>query len=227
MGNIWYIENVDVYSLLCPHKLAAYREQHEFAVYAAGQVIYLEYDTAQTLYLIAEGSVKILTYSPDGEERIKSILSTGEVFGEMALFGAEQRKECAVALKNNTLLCPLRVETLHELMREYKPLSVWVYKRIGWKMKKIERRIELLLFKDAPTRLREFLKDLALESGVAQGNDTLVRHPYTQQNIADLIGVTRSTLNILLSELRNTGEIDFKRGEILLKNFSLPKANVR
>jgi CRP/FNR family transcriptional regulator, cyclic AMP receptor protein len=221
MANLWFLEQEDLYSLLCPHKMAAYAATHAFVRFGKDDVIYLERDDARRMYLIAEGCVKIVQYSPDGTERVKAILGKGEVFGEMALFGADERNECAIALRERTLLCPMTVETMQNLMRDYQPFSLRIYKLIGWKIRKIERRLELLLFKDSHTRLVEFLKDLALERGVEQESVVVIHHFYTQQNIADLLGMSRPTLNLLFNELREAGVLDFKRGEIILNNVEM------
>jgi CRP-like cAMP-binding protein len=218
MSALWYIENVDMYTLLCPHKLAEYSKNHHFKIFCKEDVIYWEEDAASNIYLIAEGKVKIVVYGESGEERIKAILGKGELFGEMALFGAEKRRECAVAIDTNTVLCPMSAETMNTLMRDYKDFALGIRKLIGWKLQKIERRMEILLFKDAETRLREFIKDLASERGQNRGETVLIKHIYTQQNIADLIGLARPTLNQLFNDLRSQGALDFKRGEICIKN---------
>jgi CRP/FNR family cyclic AMP-dependent transcriptional regulator len=217
MSSFWYIENVDMYTLLCPHKFAEYSATHVFKRFAKEEVIYWQEDSAATIFLIAEGKVKIAAVSDSGEERIKAILGKGELFGEMALFGEEKRRECAIALETTTI-CPMSVETMNNLMRDYQDLALGVRKLIGWKLQKIERRMEILLFKDAETRLKEFIKDLARESGRELGGNILVKHIFTQQNIADLIGVARPTLNLLFNDLRSAEALDFKRGEIVIKN---------
>jgi CRP/FNR family cyclic AMP-dependent transcriptional regulator len=218
MSALWYIENVDMYTLLCPHKFAEYSKNHQFKSFGKEDVIYWEEDAASSIYLIAEGKVKIVVYGENGEERIKAILGKGELFGEMALFGAEKRRECAVAIDTNTVLCPMSAETMNNLMRDYKDFALGIRKLIGGKLQKIERRMEILLFKDAETRLREFIKDLASESGQKRGETVIIKHIYTQQNIADLIGLARPTLNQIFNDLRAQGALDFKRGEICIKN---------
>lgn len=217
MSAVWYIENVDMFEILCPHKFAEYSANHTFKEYFKGEVIYWEGDSAQTVYLIANGKVKITAVGESGEERIKAILGKGELFGEMVLFGEEKRMECAVSLEQCTTLCLMSAETLNTLMRDYKDFALGIRKLIGWKLRKIERRMEILLFKDAETRLKEFIKDLAKENAREQGYRLLVRHIYTQQNIADLIGIARPTLNLIFNDLRASGALNFKRGEIIVK----------
>lgn len=80
----------------------------------------------------------------------------------------------------------------------------------------------MLLFKDTKTRLKEFIKELAEEFGYENRvtKDTIIRHPYTQKELATLIGTSRPTLNVLLHELQTDGFLRFTRKEItLLKSF--------
>ena len=76
------------------------------------------------------------------------------------------------------------------------------------------------MFKDAKTRLMEFLDDLCTEYGYdcEKSGDHIINHPYTQKDIASLIGTSRPTLNILLNELKEENKIDFNRKEIRIYN---------
>jgi len=73
------------------------------------------------------------------------------------------------------------------------------------------------LFKDAKTRLLEFLDELCEEHGVSckETGGTLVEHPYTQKDIANLIGTSRPTLNLIMNEIKDEGLIEFKGKKIL------------
>ena len=95
-----------------------------------------------------------------------------------------------------------------------------VYKFIGFRFQKLERRLQLLLFKDAKTRLEEFLKELCDEYGYdcKETDAHIINHPYTQKDIASLIGISRPTLNILLNELKEENRIDFNRKQITIKS---------
>ena len=80
----------------------------------------------------------------------------------------------------------------------------------------MERRLKLLIFKDTKTRLLEFLEDLCGEYGhdCEKTGDKVIEHPYTQKDIASLIGTSRPTLNIMMNELKEENVIDFSRKEI-------------
>ncbi|APY07512.1 transcriptional regulator [Winogradskyella sp. J14-2] len=216
MNTVWILEDVNLFNLLCPHKFKKYKACHDFDAYKKSDYIYFEEDAANKVYLIEKGKVKIGYYNEDGTEVIKAILKKGELFGEKAILGEEKRDEFAQSLDNNTSICPVAVDTMHALMRDNKTFSLKIYKFIGFKFKKLERRLQLLLFKDSKTRLLEFLNELCTDYGYdcEKTGDHIINHPYTQKDIASLIGVSRPTLNILMNELKEADVIDFNRRQI-------------
>ena len=216
MQTVWFFEDVNLFKILCPHKFKAYKSAHEFDSYKKKDYIYFEEDSANKVYLIEKGKVKIGYYTEAGDEIVKAILTRGELFGEKAILGEAKRDEFAQSVDNNTSICQIGVQTMHDLMRDNQSFSFKVYKFIGLKFKRLERRLQLLLFKDAKTRLMEFLDELCTEYGYncQQTGDHVIKHPYTQKDIASLIGTSRPTLNILLNELKEDKFLDFSRKEI-------------
>ena len=216
MRSLWFFEDVKLFKVLCPHKLKAYKTSHDFNIYKKKDYIYFEEDSANKIYLIEKGKVKIGYYNENGDEIVKAILAKGELFGEKAILGDNVRDEFAQSIDNSTSICPIGVNAMHNLMRDNQTFSFKVYKFIGFKFKKLERRLQLLLFKDAKTRLVEFLNELCSDYGYdcTETGDHIIKHPYTQKDIASLIGTSRPTLNILLNELKEENYIYFNRNEI-------------
>ncbi|WP_366140149.1 Crp/Fnr family transcriptional regulator [uncultured Tenacibaculum sp.] len=219
MRALWYFEEVNLFKILCPHKYSEYKAGHEFNSYKKSDYIYFEDDAATKLYLIDEGKVKIGYYTEEGEEVIKAILTKGELFGEKAILGIEKRNEFAQSIDNQTLICPVAKDTMHDLMRDNASVSFKIYKFIGLRMKKLERRLQLLLFKDTKTRLLEFFKDLCEDYGYEcpDNGDHVIKHPYSQKDIATLIGTSRQTLNSIMNELKQDNVIEFNRKELRLR----------
>ncbi|MDT0559451.1 Crp/Fnr family transcriptional regulator [Ichthyenterobacterium sp. W332] len=216
MNSVWFFEDVNLFKVLCPHKFKAYKSDHDFDAYNKEDYIYFEEDHANKVYLIEKGKVKIGYYTESGNEVIKAILTRGQLFGEKAILGEEKRNEFAQSIDNSTSICPIGVTTMHDLMRDNQTFSFKVYKFIGLKFKKLERRLQLLLFKDTKTRLMEFLQELCDDYGYEcpKNGDHVIKHPYTQKDIASLIGTSRPTLNILLNELKEENILNFNRKEI-------------
>ena len=114
----WFLENVNLFKILCPHKYGDYKDCHNFNKYSKLDYIYFEKDASTKVFLIDKGKVKIGYYTSEGEEVIKAILCKGELFGEKAILGEEERTEFAQSIDNSTSICPIGVDTLHDLMRE-------------------------------------------------------------------------------------------------------------
>jgi len=221
MSTIWVFEDANLFKVLCPHKYKKFKKDgHIFDAYRKNDYIYFEEDNANKVYLIQKGKVKIGYYSEDGHEVIKAILTPGEIFGEKAILGEGKRTEFAQSLDNTTSICPIDVETMHSLMRNNQSFSLKIHKFIGLRFRRLERRLQSLLFKDTKTRLLEFLNELKEDYGhcCPKTGDMVIEHPYTQKDIANLIGTSRPTLNTILNELKESNILDFNRKEIRLKN---------
>lgn len=214
---LWYFESVNLYNLLCPHKVKALADRHTFHHYKKDQFIYFPDEVASHIYMISEGRVRIGHYLEDGKEVITAILTTGEIFGELALAGEEKRRDFAQAM-DHAVICPLSIEDLKELMYSNRELSFSLLKLVGLRLMKLERKLELLVFKDARTRIIEFLKDTASWKGKKVGFETLIPTRLTHKDIAALTGTSRQTVTTILNELKEKNLINFDRRRILIRD---------
>ena len=204
--------------MLCPHKLLQHQDNHQYHRFKKGQFIYFQDQPSDHIFMIAEGRVKIGSYSTKGKEITKTILSKGEIFGELALAGEEHRSDFAQSLTDNTQVCSMAIELMQQLMLENKSLSLKIIKLIGFRFRKLERRLESLVFKDARTRIVEFILEMAREKGQKVGFETMVKNPLTHQDIANLTGTSRQTVTTILNELRDQNLINFDRRKILIRD---------
>ncbi|BDD10558.1 cyclic nucleotide-binding protein [Fulvitalea axinellae] len=218
MGDIWYFDNADLYEVLCPHKLKEFAKNH-FEEFGKGDFIYFKEDPSTTIYLVSKGKVRIINYTDTGEEMVKSVLSKGEIFGEMALMGETERKDFAVCATGKTSICRINVDDLQHLMRNHNKINLKIYKIIGLRLRKIERKLEAMLFKDVRSRLIDFLRDL-----VEERLDGPITHPpvelenhFTQKDIADLIGARRETVTAMLNSMKDEGLLEYGRKSIVIR----------
>ena len=219
MQEIWYLECVNLFKIICPHKYKEYKQCHVLKKYTKKKFIYFNEERSKTVFLINSGKVKIGYYREDGKEIVKSILGKGEVFGENAFLGEEKRTEFAQSIESNTVICPVHIDVLQNLMKDNSSFSLSFYKLINFRIKKLERRLEILLFKDVKQRTIEFIIELQKDYGkeLLNGN-VLIKHPYSQKEIACLIGVSRPSLNQIFNELKSKDILSYTRKEILIKN---------
>lgn len=215
---LWYFESVNLFNILCPHKTKTMDEKHEFKNYKKDQFIYFPEDAADHIYMIAKGRVRIGHCLDDGQEVIKAILTVGEIFGELAIAGEEKRSDFAQAMDDETVICPLSIAELKELMKEDKELSFRLLKLMGLRLMRVERKLELLVFKDARTRIVEFLRDAAAWKGKKVGFETMIPTRLTHKDIAALTGTSRQTVTTILNELKDQNLIYFDRKKILIRD---------
>ena len=215
---LWYFESVNLYDILCPHKVKPMAERHTFNYFKKDQFIYFPDEPATYIYMIANGRIKIGHYLDDGKEVVTAILGMGEIFGELALAGEEKRRDFAQAMDDNTTVCPLSIDDLKALMWENKELSFKMLKLVGLRLMKLERKLELLVFKDARTRIVEFIKDSATYKGKKVGYETLIPTKLTHKDIASLTGTSRQTVTTILNELKEKNLINFDRKRILVRD---------
>lgn len=215
---LWYFESVNLYQILCPHKVKVMGNKHQFLEFRKDDFIYFPEEDATSIYMIANGRVKIGHYLDDGKEVVKSILTAGEIFGELAVAGEEKRTDFAQAMDNKTVVCPLHLEDLKNLMYENRELSFKILKLVGLRLMKLERKLELLVFKDTRTRIIEFLKDAAAWKGKKVGFETMIPTRLTHKDIAALTGTSRQTVTSVLNELKEKNLINFDRKKILIRD---------
>ena len=215
---LWFFESVNLYQTLCPHKVKTLAEKHTYKHYKKDQFIYFPEEAAQDIFMIVSGRVKIGHYLEDGKEVVTAILSTGEIFGELALAGEEKRRDFAQSMDGNTTICPLSITDLKELMKVNKELSFSLLKLVGLRLMKVERKLELLVFRDARTRIVEFLKDAASWKGKKVGFETMIPTRLTHKDIAALTGTSRQTVTTILNELKEKNLINFDRKKILIRD---------
>ncbi len=222
-SNLWYLESVDLYDLLCPTKTGDLENNHNIHSFTKGEFIYFPNEPVQNIYMIAAGRVRIGSYGEDGKEIVKAILSVGEIFGELALAGEEMRTDFAQAMDNETVVCPMSIDDMKGLMAENTELSLKMYKLLGLKLRKLERKVESLVFKDARTRIIEFLQEAAEWKGKKVGFETMIPTRLTHKDIAQLTGTSRQTVTTILNELKDKNIINFNRRQILIRDLELLK----
>ncbi len=216
-SKIWYLENVDLTTLLCPKKLGDALDTHKHSGYKKGDYIYMPEQDSDKVFFLSAGRVKIGAYSNNGKEITKAILEAGEVFGELSLVGEENRRDFAFAMED-VEVCALTVEEMKGLIKDHSSLSLLMMRIMGYRVLEMEERLESLVFKDSRTRIVEFLVDLTNKKGERVGYEHVVRRFITHQEIANLTATSRQTVTTVLNELRTKNLIAFNRKRLLVRD---------
>lgn len=163
------------------------------------QPIYLPDDPSNTVYLLKKGRVKIGSSTPSGKEVTFEILDPGEIFGELEALEDSPREALAETL-DDALICAIRREDFTRYLREHPGLMVRLTKLMGFRLRKIQSRVEDLVFRDVPARLAHLLLELKKTDGVPEGGG--IRVKLTHQEMANLIGCSRETVSATLGQFR-------------------------
>ncbi len=180
--------------------------------------IYHPGDSSEVMFILKEGRIKVGNYSNDGREVIKRIVQPGEIFGEMGLAGELNRREFAIALKEEASFYMIYVADLKDIIRDNPELGMRLIARIGSRIRSTEKRLESIIFKDSKTRVVEFIQELGKTIGLKCGDEMLLQHFLTHQDIANITGTSRQFVTSVLNDLKRLKIIKFDRTSILISD---------
>lgn len=213
----WFLEDTDIKSLLDSQKMMAASDDIVEFKFSKGQTIYMPDEVADKIYFVREGRVKIGSYNDEGKEITKSIISAGEVFGELALIGEDKRRDHATAMED-TSICIMSLAEMKMMMKSHSAIGMFFLKIMGSRTVDMEKRLESLVFRDSRTRIVEFLLDLAEKKGQRVGYEMVVRKFLTHQDIANMTATSRQTVTTVLNDLRAKNLLTFNRKRLLIRD---------
>jgi CRP/FNR family transcriptional regulator len=169
-----------------------------------GDVLFHEGDQGDTLYVIAEGKVKLGRTSPDGRENLVAILGPGEMFGELSLFDPGPRTMTATALAETQLL-GLKHQSLTALLSGRPEVAKSLLAALAQRLRRTNAHLADLVFTDVPGRVAKALLDLSERFGRPVEGGIMVSHDLTQEELAQLVGASRETVNKALADFASRG----------------------
>ncbi len=172
-----------------------------------GKSIALPEKHENSIFFLKRGSVKIVNNT---NNTVKYIVKRGNIFGELALFDKKVATEEVAYALEDCIICYIDAAQMEGLMEKHKSLKNGVLKVYGLRIKKLERRLHDLLYKDSTTRIQEFIIDYLNEFGETNDTGKLVaKNLLSHKEIANLTNTSRQTVSNVLSKMRKEGIIDY------------------
>lgn len=169
-----------------------------------GEVLFAEGDVGDRLFVVVEGKVKISRQFADGRENMLAVLGPGEMFGELSLFDPGPRTASATALTDAVL-----VELPHDALRPWlsgRPeVASALLRALAQRLRRTNDAMADLVFSDVPGRVAKALIDLAERFGEQRADGLHVTHDLTQEELAQLVGASRETVNKALADFAARG----------------------
>ena len=173
---------------------------------ARGAVLFTQGSTAAEVWCIQEGGVMLAVLSPAGKEAVVGILGPGDFVGDGCLAGQPLRMGTARAVAPTTVLAIPKLVMLKAL-HEHSPLATHVLSHLLDRNRRLEEDLVDQLFNSSEKRLARTLLRLARfgEKDTSQRAPTL-----SQETLADMVGTTRSRVNVFMNKFRRLGFIDYQ-----------------
>lgn len=181
------------------------------------EVIFHQGDSGDLLQIVASGAVKIVLPSPEGEEAIIATLRPGDFFGELALLDGAPRSATATAIEpTETLNLPR--STFMELHSADPTLQHALLTALAAELRKLTGHVEELHFLDLAGRLAMRLARVARDRGTNVEGRVELDWPYTQSDLASMIGGTRQSVNKLLAGMVNDGLLSIEHDTLVIND---------
>jgi CRP-like cAMP-binding protein len=179
------------------------------------EVIFHQGDPGDSLHVVATGAVKIVLPSAEGDEAIIATLRPGDFFGELALLDGAPHSATATALEpTETLVLPRK--DFHDLLEKDAGLRDALLAGLTAELRRLTGHVEELHFLDLAGRLAMRLTRLARDVQPAASGEARLDWPYTQSDLAAMIGGTRQSVNKLLSGLVDDGLLRIERDTLVI-----------
>jgi CRP/FNR family cyclic AMP-dependent transcriptional regulator len=180
-----------------------------------GDILFREGQSGDSLYVIGEGKIKLGRSSSDGRENLVAILGPGEMFGELSLFDPGPRTMTATAVAETQLMA-LGNDSLTGLLTGRPEVAKALLAALAQRLRRTNEHLADLVFTDVPGRVAKALLDLAERFGRPVDNGVMVSHDLTQEELAQLVGASRETVNKALADFAGRGWLKLEARAVLL-----------
>ncbi len=175
-----------------------------------GRLVYTPGETAEALFLLKKGKVRIYRITPEGKKLVTAVIAPGTLFGHMEFTGTTLLESYAEA-QEDSILCVMSRHDIEELVMRYPSIGLRLMGHLSQRMKELEERLEEGLLRDMPARVAAALLRLAESQ---ETNEIKTTH----QELADSLGTYRETVTNTLGQLQSEGAVSLERGRVAIRD---------
>jgi len=220
------VRKAPLFAALDDEAAAALMESMTTSHLDRGNILFREGDQGDRLYVIGEGKIKLGLTSVDGRENLLAILGPGEMFGELSLFDPGPRTATATAIAETQLLA-LSHEDLDSFLLGRPAVAANLLTALARRLRRANETLADLVFTDVPGRVAKALLDLSIRFGRPAEDGILVAHDLTQEELAQLVGASRETVNKALADFASRGWIHLEARAVVLTDVERLKHRAR
>jgi CRP/FNR family transcriptional regulator, cyclic AMP receptor protein len=198
-----------------PAAAEALAQSLEPVEFGRGQEIFAEGQPGDRLYIILSGKVKIGRRAPDGRENLLSVQGPSDMFGELSIFDPGPRTSSATAV-TEVKAVSLDRPALREWINKRPEIAEQLLRVLARRLRRTNNMLADLIFTDVPGRVAKELLRLAKRFGTQDGGLLRVTHDLTQEEIAQLVGASRETVNKALADFAHRGWLRLEGKSVLI-----------
>ncbi len=210
---LWYLKNLGLFKGAKSQEMKYLNDITVMKNYKKKEYIYFSEQDVDRVYIIKRGNVEIGYLDESGKEFSLDIIGMGEIFGTVLGRGSEGGYARAI---DKALICHMSRTDFEEFLQKFPDISMRVLKLLGFRINVLENKLQNLVFKDIKTRICDLLSSLFVKSGNREKGTINV--PLTHKDIANLVGCTRETASLNLSELKKEGVISYEKKKIKIES---------
>lgn len=180
-----------------------------------GEVLFSEGDSGDRLYIVTSGKVKLGRSSSDGRENLLAILGPGQMFGELSLFDPGPRSATVTAV-TDCVMQSLSHDELGSWLDGRPEVARGLLTQLAGRLRRANDVVADLVFSDVPGRVAKALLDLSSRFGKAADDGIHVHHDLTQEELAQLVGASRETVNKALADFASRGWLRLEARSVVL-----------
>lgn len=191
-----------------------------------GEMLFGEGDDGDQLYVVIEGKIKLGRRSVDGRENLIAILGPGQMFGELSFFDPGPRSATATAV-TDTELRSLGHQALNPVLQSHPDVAYALLNQLAGRLRRTNEVVGDLVFSDVPGRVSKALLDLAQRFGRQADDGIHVNHDLTQEELAQLVGASRETVNKALADFASRGWLRLEPRSVIILDIERLKRRSR
>lgn len=204
-----FLVSIPYFSALSPEEIAGIAEETLERSFDKGEVLFLEGEPCQGLYVVKTGRVRIFKSSPEGREQVLLTAGAGTPFNEVPVFDGGANAASASAIEPATVYI-IPIETMLSLLAGC-PAAKSIIKLFAGRLRHLTGVIEDLSFRSVVSRIARLLLDLAV---VQEGASPVPR--LTQEEMATMVGSVRDVVGRALRTLEKSGAIKIEGQRLLV-----------
>jgi len=209
-------KKVPIFSFLSEKELIEIVNMTGHKLYKKGDMLCIQGEKSDTLFIINEGKVKISKLTKDGKEQIVHIFSNGDFFGELSLFSSEETYNFNAYAISDVKICTLTKQDINKIIMNNPEISLKLLQVITKRLAQTENLAQNLATNDAEIRIASMLLEFAEKYGTSSSQGLQIKLPINREEMASYAGVTRETVSRKLSIFEELGIISLKGNKVLI-----------